>query len=92
MLRGEKRHRLLKEFCLSLNSFLQLSVSSKHIEVKEGMAQQLGNVGSNPSFPLNYSFLKYVPRFSHLCVNRLDTKSSVVLFDLLGVSYGRAAQ
>lgn len=45
---GEKRCGLLKEFCVSLNSFLQLSVSSKPLEVKEALAQQLGNVGSNP--------------------------------------------
>lgn len=33
---------------MSLNSFLQLSVSSKPLEVKEAVAQLLGNVGSNP--------------------------------------------
>lgn len=31
----------------------QLSVSSKHLEVKEGLAQESGNVGSSLGFPLN---------------------------------------
>lgn len=87
----EKRHGLLKEFCVSLSSFLQLSVSSKHLEEKEALAQQLGNVGFRPGLSLNYSFFFYVPWFSHLDTSRLEAESSMVPSDLLEVSSRRAA-
>ena len=72
----------------------QLSVSSKHLEVKEALAQESGNVGSSLGFPLTYRlfYVPWVPQSRHLDMSRLDTKSSVIPSDFPEVSYRSAAR